>query len=193
MWRLLCTVGGAALGETTPKNTAGFIEQRVGLVFESFLAFSRMQTRAVSASGEQTLGSFGFARGHRAGDVYGEEAFRHFLSIERVRAERCSRSLLLLLISLRKREERDHHHISRPLSAALFSGLGQSVREVDFVGWYREGQVAGAVLTQGLGGPCSDARVRIVERVTTILGKGLPRQAAERLRVRLVHLGPRTT
>ena len=37
-------------------------------------------------------------------------------------------------------------------AAALFRGLGASVREVDFVGWYREGQVAAAVLAQGAKG-----------------------------------------
>ena len=42
-----------------------------------------------------------------------------------------------------------HAKLTDATAAALFGGLGACVREVDFVGWYREGYVAGAVLTQG--------------------------------------------
>jgi hypothetical protein len=68
--------------------------------------------------------------------------------------------------------------------------LGLCVREVDFVGWYRQGRVAAAVLTQGVDLPDEDAPSRIVERVTRILSERLPHGVAERLRVRVVRLVP---
>ena len=45
----------------------------------------------------------------------------------------------------------------------MFSGLALSVREVDFIGWYRKERIAAAVLTQGSGRagagrrPCASA------------------------------------
>ena len=63
------------------------------------------------------------------------------------------------------------------------------VREVDFVGWYRDGRVAGAVLAQGFEEPGADASCRIVERVTRVLSERVPRSVVGRLRVRVVKLG----
>jgi hypothetical protein len=162
------------------------------MVFESFLTFSRTQFGAVSARADKPpVGSFGFAPDGSGGNLYNEEAFRHFLALERTRAERSERSFLLLLVSLRKSPELGIH-VPRAVSSLLFSGLALCVREVDFIGWYRDERVAGAVLAQGLDVPGSDAPARIVERVTQILSSRLPSTIAERLRVRVVQLGPRT-
>jgi hypothetical protein len=124
----------------------------------------------------------------RVGEVYGEEAFRHFLAVERLRAHHLENSFLLLLVSLRKCP-RKGAKFSRVVSPSLFSGLGQCVREVDFTGWYREGQIAGAVLAQGAEVPDADAPRRIVARVTKALEERLPKSVAGRLRVRVVQLG----
>ena len=123
------------------------------------------------------------------GNVYEEEAFQHFLAVERMRAERSERPLLLLLVGLRRCPKRGAD-VPRAVSPALLTGLGLCVREVDFVGWYRQGRVAAAVLTQGLDLPDEDAPSRIVERVTRILSERLPHGVAERLRVRVVRLVP---
>jgi len=161
------------------------------MVFESFLTFTRMQSEtAVGHRQNSDAGSFGFAQDGRASNLYNEEAFRHFLAVERTRAERSERSFLLLLVSLRKSSDLDIR-VPRAVSASLFSGLALCVREVDFIGWYRDRRVAGAVLAQGLDVPDSDAPARIVERVTTILSRRLRPDVAERLRVRVVQLGQR--
>ena len=68
-------------------------------------------------------------------------------------------------------------------------GLGLCVREVDFIGWYRTGQVVGAVLAQGLDLPNLEASSRIVGRVHATLAERVPRRIGDRLRVRLVKLG----
>ena len=156
------------------------------MAFESLLAASRTRQlfsvrsdRAHSALSAQGLD----------GDVYEEEAFQHFLAVERVRAERSERPLLLLLVGLRRCPKRGAD-VPRAVSPALLTGLGLCVREVDFVGWYRQDRMAAAVLTQGLDLPDHDAPSRIVERVTRILSERLPHRVAERLRVRVVRLGP---
>jgi hypothetical protein len=124
----------------------------------------------------------------RVGDAYDEEAFQHFLAVERVRAQRSERSLLLLLVSLRRSED-GSSEISRALSPTLLAALGMCIREIDFFGWYRDRRVAGAVLTQGLDLLDPAARDRILARATSILNEHLPPSVSKRLRVRVVRLG----
>ena len=73
-------------------------------------------------------------------------------------------------------------------AAAVFRGLGGSVREVDFVGWYQEGQVAAAVLSQGAKATNGVAAV-IRDRAITCLKKQLTPAQSTHLRVRVVRLG----
>ena len=131
--------------------------------------------------------SCGLALEDRTGQAYNEQAFRHFLAIERKRAARASRSFLLLLVSLRK-EPGASVAINAKAASRLFSGLAGCVREVDFIGWYREERVAGAVLTQGLGTPPPAAVRGIGDRVTQVLNQRLPERDAERLQVRVLQL-----
>jgi hypothetical protein len=120
-----------------------------------------------------------------AGLAYNEAAFSHFLAIERRRAERSRRSILLVLVSAQSHAGRPAV-LSQAAATDLFARLGASVREVDFVGWYREGRVAAAVLTQQ-GPVSSEIRDRVVNRVTSAVS--IPALAAHgRLRVRVVSL-----
>ena len=73
-------------------------------------------------------------------------------------------------------------------AAALFAGLRVSVREVDFVGWYREGHVAAAALAQGVKGSSEVPRL-MAERVLAALRKRLAADQSKNLRVRVVRLG----
>jgi hypothetical protein len=120
-----------------------------------------------------------------AGLAYNEAAFNHFLAIERRRAERSRRSILLVLVSVQAQAGRSNV-LGHAAATELFARLGASVREVDFVGWYREGRVAAAVLTQQA--PPSRATCdRVAERVTSAVR--IPALAAHgRLRVRVVSL-----
>ena len=77
------------------------------------------------------------------------------------------------------------------VAATLFSGLWLSVRETDFIGWYREERIAGAVLTQRAGAPAPDALSRIRQRVRSGLCERLSSYAARRLQVRVLQLQPR--
>ena len=158
--------------------------------FESLLAYSRLfGETALRKRDESSVASLGVvALEGRVGDVYAEQAFRHFLEVERVRAVRSGRTFFLLLVSLRRCPERGVRFGSGA-AASLLQGLGLCVREVDFVGWYRDHQVAGAVLAQGLEEPGADASRRVVERVNRILSERLPGPVAARLRLRVVRLG----
>jgi hypothetical protein len=120
-------------------------------------------------------------------EAYNEEAFRHFLGIERRRAERSGRSLLLLLVDidggpLREAALRD------TVAVRVFSALNACVREVDFIGWYRASRVVGAVLTQGTGGPSPDVSQQIAKRVAEVLARRLPSQFASGIQVRVLQL-----
>jgi hypothetical protein len=116
---------------------------------------------------------------------YSEDAFRYFLGLERKRAERSGRSLLLLLVNLATDAD-GGQSIAADVTSKLFSGLSLCVRDVDFIGWYRHGRVAGAVLTQGADSPALESSGQIVQRVTEIVGKGLPAGVATRLQVRVL-------
>lgn len=121
------------------------------------------------------------------GQAYNEAAFKYFLDADRRRIQRCERSMLLVLVSLRTAAG-PSAPLTDELALQLFSGLSASVREVDFVGWYREGRVAGAVLPQAVN--ASDQLRRLIAgRVLTTLKKTLPGDRAADLRVRVVSLG----
>lgn len=129
--------------------------------------------------------SYLLARDDRATHALNEDAFRHFLALERKRSERASRSFVLVLVSLRT-PPGGSAFMSPALAGKLFAGLAECVREVDFVGWFRRERVAGAVLIQGAATPAPDATRRIGERVTQTLTRRLSSSIAERLNVRVL-------
>lgn len=128
----------------------------------------------------------GFETG-RPGRAYNEAAFKHFLAVDRRRAERSMGFLLLVLVTLRLPDGRAAK-LPEATAAALFRGLGSAIREVDFVGWYREGRVAAAALVQRAGAP-PDARHLVAERVVLALKKRLSAGQARQLSVHVVRLG----
>jgi hypothetical protein len=92
---------------------------------------------------------------------------------------------LLLLVNLTVDDD-GGQNIPPTISSKLFSGLSLCVRDVDFIGWYRHGRVAGAVLTQGTDSPALEASEQIGDRVKQLLTKRLPAGLAERLQVRVL-------
>ena len=132
--------------------------------------------------------SCGFAlTGH--GEAYNEQAFHHFLAIERKRSEASSRPFLLLLVEFEK-----HVGVTGPLDhgivSGLFAALAQSLRDTDVIGWYREHRIAGAVLTD-LGETPQAIMSTITTRVRAFLERDLPPNLASFVRVRLYQLPAR--
>jgi hypothetical protein len=136
----------------------------------------------------------GFASEAQPGQAYNEEAFSYFLALERKRSERSGRPFLLLLIEvvelmeLRGSSVRVDSNIARK----LFDALRPSLRETDFIGWYREGRVIGAVLTQPVRVPGADISRAIHQRIGESLQECLSPDVSSRLQVR-VYQPPTTT
>jgi hypothetical protein len=153
-------------------------------------ALDRLETRAVPDVREAfTPRSCGAMLEDRLGQAYNEEAFQHLLSIEFKRSERSKRPFLLLLLDL-KEQAGTTRDIAPEVAAKLVSSLACCLRETDFIGWYREGQVVGAVLTQSqdvLGAEISHV---IGQRVRDALRGTLPASTLERLKMRAYQRPP---
>jgi hypothetical protein len=135
----------------------------------------------------ESIPAYATILGRRMARVYNEAAFRHFLAVDRWRAERSSRSFFLILVTIRQSSERGGK-IADATAAALFRGLDACVREVDFIGWFREGRVAGAVLPQGANASGTVPHL-VATRLLPILKQRLPAGEAGKLRIRVVRLG----
>lgn len=118
--------------------------------------------------------------------VYNEEAFRYLLAVERSRAAQLQRSFLLLLVSTR-RPPFGAGRIAPDLAAGVFAALSLSIRDIDFIGWFREGRVAGAVLTQAQPATAEVSR-HVGSRVSAALARRLPRDLAASLQLRVLQL-----
>lgn len=120
--------------------------------------------------------------------AYGEEAFGYLLSIEQARSERSGRTFFLLLVDVTEPSGASAR-IDPTIAERLFVRLQSCLRETDFVGWYREGRVAGAVLTESRSRLRADVDLLVGERVRDALCECFPAHVAGRLRV-CVHQYP---
>jgi hypothetical protein len=130
----------------------------------------------------------GVALEGRWGQAYNEEAFHYFLAVERGRAERSHRPVLLLLVDL-PGQGGVGAPMARGVARRLFAGLCGSLREMDVVGWYREQLVVGAILSEGRDPWRADVAGVVGERVMKALAARVPAEAASRLRIR-IHRDP---
>ena len=119
------------------------------------------------------------------GRAYNEEAFQYFLEIERKRSELSNRPFLLMLVDFNK-----HPRIDAVTADKLFSVLSLCLRETDFIGWYREGRVAGAVLTQHGETDGDDLSDVVRARIGGALRQRLPSDLARQLQTRVYQLPP---
>ena len=125
------------------------------------------------------------------GKAYGEQGFRHFLDVERARADRSGRPLRLLVVTLVS-EDGTQAHIPRPAAVGIFEGLWKTLRETDLVGWYEEGRTVGAALAErGVADP--ETATAIQRRVIDAVRSQVPPRFVAPLRVRVVELAPRAT
>lgn len=117
------------------------------------------------------------------GHAYNEQTFRYFLATERTRAERAGRSLVLLLVRIKKAPGASSH-IGPAVATKVFVALSETLREVDFSGWLRHGRIAAAVLAQRTDCLAPLTRQRLVQRVTAALEERVPGHVARRIQVR---------
>ena len=133
-----------------------------------------------SSDYEEWIGLFdGFPVRGFSGLVYNEPAFQYLLDIERRRAEGTRHPFLLMLI------ECDQLHSAGVSPERLLPVVCRSVRETDFVGWYRQGTVVGATLTQdGRRGALRASQI-VRDRMVKALGSELPSEFVPQLGLRL--------
>ena len=127
-------------------------------------------------------------RGGPIGQAYNEAAFRYFLAVDRLRAERMQRSILLVLASIRPTPGA-RAHLTHSTAAAMFAGLAAGVREVDFLGWYQQDRVAGAVLAQAVRLSDPQQAGRVGERILAAIRREIHDGRGPFVHVRVVRLG----
>jgi hypothetical protein len=130
----------------------------------------------------------GFALQDGPVDAYNEAAFQYFLEIERKRSELSNRPFLLMLVDFNK-----HPRIDAVAADKLFSVLSLCLRETDFIGWYREGRVAGAVLTQHGETDGDDLSDVVRGRIGEALRRRLPSHLAHQLQARVYQIPAHVT
>jgi hypothetical protein len=128
----------------------------------------------------------------REGHAYNEEAFRYLLTIQHERSERSDRPFVLLLIDLSE-PAAFGSRIDSGVARTLFSAMCRTLRETDVIGWYREGRIAGAVLTELGNGSRIQASQLVAQRLTDVLRACLPTSISHRLQVRACQLQPKLT
>jgi len=122
------------------------------------------------------------------GEAYNEEAFHHFLAIERKRSEATERPFLLMLVEF----DPSFAHVGHDLAGRIFAALTLSLRDTDVIGWYRNDRIAGAVLTDLGDSPETTAPEQISARVERMLRRHLPAAAASAVYVRLYQVPARS-
>lgn len=123
-----------------------------------------------------------------SGRAYNEDMFRYFLALERKRFDRSRKPFLLVLVEARKRADVAVARFERQAAAQIFEALWRTIRETDFVGWYRDGRIAGAVLTQSTEGGLTNTAEIVRDRVVDALCDGVEPQVARRLQLRVYQL-----
>lgn len=80
------------------------------------------------------------------GCVYNQDVFRHLLASESKRSERSGHLCQILLAYWVDAEGKVVPMDSR-LATVVIAALFRSLRETDYIGWYSDGRIVGAVLT----------------------------------------------
>jgi hypothetical protein len=138
----------------------------------------------------QSLMAYSYSLWHASWRVkaYDERIFRHFLLAERQRAVHSGSEGLLVLIQL-KHSSGAGSNLSPMVAVRIFLALADCVRDVDVIGWHRQGRIAGAVMPQGPATP-GNAAHRVEQRVWQGLRDRLPSRHTE-LQVRVLALSRR--
>ena len=92
-----------------------------------------------------TLGSF-LTKSHSPadGNILQEEGFRRMIALERKRAQRSRKPVLLTLIEIDRRPSER----TKQVAAKVLSALAATTRETDVTGWYQDNRVLGVMFTE---------------------------------------------
>ena len=107
--------------------------------------------------------------------AYNQEAFRYLLESESKRSERSGYFCQILLVywtDAQGRIVQMDSHVAKTVMAAL----SRSLRETDYIGWYRDGRIVGAVLTVLAEESMAQVATQLQKRLVEILRAGARRR-----------------
>ncbi|HEV8326529.1 MAG TPA: hypothetical protein VGQ08_03530 [Nitrospiraceae bacterium] len=116
--------------------------------------------------------------------AYNQEAFRYLLESETKRSERSGYFCQILLVHRTNAQGvvvQMDSHIAKEVMAAL----SRSLRETDYIGWYRDGYIVGAVLTVLVQEPMAQVASNPQKRLVEILRAKLGVEETSCLQVRV--------
>lgn len=100
--------------------------------------------------------------------AYPEEVFQGLVDSESKRSER-SGHLYRILFVYRTNAQGLVLSLETELAGKMISALSISIRDTDYIGWYRKGQILGVLLTalqpESARGGCDTLKVRVVDRL----------------------------
>ena len=107
--------------------------------------------------------------------AYNEKAFRYLLESESKRSER-SGHLYQILLVYRTNAQGAIVRMDPDIAKTVIAALSRSLRDTDYIGWYRAECVVGGVLTVVGRDSVADLFNRLRPRLREILAVGSPRQ-----------------
>jgi hypothetical protein len=116
--------------------------------------------------------------------AYNQEAFRYLLESESKRSERSGYFCQILLVYWTDAQggimQMDSH-----VAKTVMVALSRSLRETDYIGWYRDGHIVGAVLTVLVQEFMAQASTYLQPRLVKILRDELGVEETSRLQIRV--------
>ena len=116
--------------------------------------------------------------------MYNEKAFQYLLASESKRSERSGYSFNILLIYSTDKQGLIVQ-MDRDMADTAVSALFRTLRETDYIGWYRESHILGGVLTVLGQDSAVEVSVRIQQRVMDILRVAVNVEKNRRLQIRI--------
>ena len=116
--------------------------------------------------------------------AYKQEAFRYLLESESKRSERSGHFCQILLVYWTDAEGRivqmDSH-----VAETVMAASSRSFRETDYIGWYHDGRIVGAVLTVLVQESMAQVASHFQKRLAEVLQSELSIEASRRLQIRV--------
>ena len=116
--------------------------------------------------------------------AYNQEAFRYLLGSESKRSERSGHFCQILLMYSTDAQGRivlmDPH-----VANAVIAASSRSLRETDYVGWYRDGHIVGAVLTVLVQETMAQVSTHLQPRLVEIIRAELGVEQTNHLQIRV--------
>jgi hypothetical protein len=121
---------------------------------------------------------------HATNGFYGEEAFRSLIDRESKRSERSGHLCRILLVHRSNANDcivSMEPHIAQKTLVVL----SKTLRDTDYVGWFRQERIVGAVLTSVRGDPQADECDGLETRLLKVLGAELVHEVSQSVQIEI--------